>query len=151
MKKKIISMLLTGILTFTGMPMYIQAAEFDESAASFEDFDDGSGAEESTVVSEDTVDEEETAAEAETLEEVEDEASADIYVNQDEQEEILLQEDTAGDTEQESTEENLELFSEAADTDVKSESEESGGTLTTGVSWKLSADGNLQISGSGAV
>lgn len=147
MKKRIIAILLAGMMTFSSMPVYADTDVFDDSAEYAENVESNS---------EETVSAQSESAEVAELAEDTETAGADesseseeetMDVFSDEAEADLPEEDS----EIEITEEAEDVFSEYADSTQTDSGTASDGTLANGVKWSLSAAGTLHISGSGAI
>ena len=143
MKKRMLSILLAGMMVFSSIPVYAE-----DDIAAYVDISDG-GSQEETIEQSETA-EPEVAVEASESEEAE---TVDIFTDGDaevvneEPEEDFSQADDSEAAEADITEEDV--FSDAA-----GESEDttaSSGTLATGVKWELSEDGKLTFSGSGMI
>ena len=143
MKKRMLSILLAGMMVFSSIPVYAE-----DDIAAYADISDGGSQEEATEQSETA--EPEVAVEASESEEPE---MVDIFTDGDaevvneEPEEDFSQADDSEAAEADITEEDA--FSDAV-----GESEDttaSSGTLATGVKWELSEDGKLTFSGSGMI
>ena len=143
MKKRMLSILLAGMMVFSSIPVYAE-----DDIAAYADISDGGSQEEATEQSETA--EPEVAVEASESEEPE---TVDIFTDGDAE---VVNEEPEEDFSQADDSEAVEadITEEDAFSDAVGESEDttaSSGTLATGVKWELSEDGKLTFSGSGMI
>ena len=159
MKKRIISMLLAGMMVLNSAVVYADADMTGDYMTYADTFD----SEDEVAVQSETAEENASAddnANISVNEISEAENNADVAFTDGDTDEVEITEENPTDvSSQDETDENAEIeFTEAED--IFSENEvavqagetiTASGTLATGVNWSLSDAGNLQFSGSGAI
>lgn len=160
MKKRIISMLLAGMMVLNSAVVYADADITGDYTTYADTFD----SEDEVAVQSETAEENASADDNANIgvnETSVAENNADVAFTDGDSDEVDITEENPEDvSSQGETDENEEIqFAEEAD-DIFSENEvavqdvgtaTASGTLATGVSWSLSDNGNLQFSGSGAI
>lgn len=137
MKKRIIAILLTGMMALNNVPVYAEGNMQEEDTAYSESLEDGFEGEVAAHIHAESADD----------------SSFDVFSDEEnlagnDWVDAPVQEESGEDTNGESTGET----ENPGETEKPEETEEpSRGTLATGVKWELSEDGKLHFTGSGAI
>ncbi len=157
MKKRIISMLLAGMMVLNSAVVYADADMTGDYTTYADTFD----SEDEVAVQSETAEENASAddnANISVNETSEAENNADVAFTDGDTDEVEITEENPTDVSSQDENEEIEFVEEAED--IFSENEvavqtgetiTASGTLATGVNWSLSDAGNLQFSGSGAI
>lgn len=138
MKKRILSLFLTGMMVFSSVPVYAESDQAVEESA-YEDVDDGS----EELAFSDGFQDAQSLEENDWTQGESGETSVEETEDTDDTEDLFFGDAQFLEDETTSSEENADSQEEQIIL--------SSGTLKSGVNWKLLKDGKLQISGSGIV